>query len=199
MRRPFVIGLTGSIGMGKTTTADMFAAEGVLVWDADAAVHRLYSAGGAAVESIERLHPAAVVDEAVSRPALKKWMAEDRLALARVENVVHPLVAADRGEFLEKSDAPIVILDIPLLFETGAGEDMDMVVVVSAPTDVQRSRVLGRAGMTETQLDAILSKQMPDAEKRARADVVIPTESLAEARAAVHELVLRIRRQLGDA
>ncbi len=199
MRRPFVIGLTGSIGMGKTTTAEMFAAEGVMVWDADAAVHRLYSAGGAAVESIERLHSAAVIDGAVSRPELKKWVADDPSALALIENVVHPLVAADRGEFLEKTDAPIIILDIPLLFETGAGEDMDMVVVVSARTEVQRARVLERPGMTEIQMDAILSKQMPDAEKRARADVVIPTESLAEARAAVHELVVKIRRQLGNA
>ena len=199
MRRPFVIGLTGSIGMGKTTTAEMFAAEGVLVWDADAAVRRLYSAGGAAVESIEKLHSAAVIDGAVSRPALKEWMAEDPSALARIENVVHPFVAADRGVFLEKSQVPIVVLDIPLLFETGASKDMDMVVVVSAAAEVQRARVLKRAGMTESQLAAILSKQIPDAEKRTRADVVIPTESLGEARAAVHELVLKIRRQLADA
>ncbi len=185
--------------MGKTTTADMFAAEGVLVWDADAAVHRLYSVGGAAVESIERLYPAAVIDGAVSRSALKKWIAKDPSALARIENVVHPLVAADRDEFLEKTDAPIIILDIPLLFETGAGEDMDMVVVVSAPTDVQRARVLERAGMTESQLDAVLSKQIPDAEKRVRADVVIATKSLGEARAAVHELIVKIRMQLADA
>ena len=185
--------------MGKTTTADMFAAEGVLVWDADAAVHRLYSAGGAAVESIERLYPAAVIDGAVSRSVLKKWIAKDPSALARIENVVHPLVAADREEFLEKTNAPIIVLDIPLLFETGAGADMYMVVVVSAPTLVQRARVLERAGMTESQLDAVLAKQMPDAEKRVRADVVIATESLGEARAAVHELVVKIRRRLADA
>ena len=194
-----MIGLTGSIGMGKTTTADMFAAEGVLVWDADAAVHRLYSVGGAAVESIARLHPAAVIDGAVSRPALKKWMANDPSALARIENVVHPLVVADRAEFLTSSRAPIVALDIPLLFETGAGEDMDMVVVVSAPTDVRRARVLERPGMTEAQLNVILSKQLPDAEKRVHADVIIPTKSLAEARAAVHDLVLQIKGQLANA
>ena len=177
----------------------MFAAEGVLVWDADAAVHRLYSVGGAAVERIARLHPAAVIDGAVSRPALKKWMANDPSALARIEGVVHPLVVADRAEFVTSSRAPIVALDIPLLFETGAGEDLDTVVVVSAPTDVQRARVLERPGMTEAQLDVILSRQVPDAEKRAHADVIIPTESLAEARAAVHDLVLQIKGQLADA
>lgn len=194
-----MIGLTGSVGMGKTTTAQMFAELGVLVWDADAAVRRLYARGGAAVERIARLCPDAVQDGSVSRAALKRWMAADPSALAQIEAAVHPLVAADRVEFLTNADAPIVVLDIPLLFETGADEEMDIVVVVSAPKDIQRVRVLQRAGMSDAQFDAIVSKQVPDGEKRARADVVISTTSLAEARAAVHDLVHQIREKLGDA
>ena len=199
MARPYVIGLTGSIGMGKTTTAQMFAEFGVQVWDADAAVRRLYARGGAAVRRIARICPAAVQDGSVSRAALKRWMVADPSALAQIEAAVHPLVAADRAEFLAKATALIVVLDIPLLFETGADADMDFVVVVSAPKDIQRARVLQRADMTDAQFDAIVSKQVPDGEKRARADVVISTVSLAEARAAVHDLVLQIREKLSDA
>lgn len=192
----FRLGLTGSIGMGKSTTAGLFRDEGVPVWDADATVHRLYGQGGAAVPAIAALHPAAVAAGAVDRAALKRWIAADASALARIEAAVHPLVAADRAAFIAAHRAePLVVLDIPLLYETGAGAGLDGVVVVSAPAEVQRSRVLARPGMTEAQLAAILARQMPDAQKRARARWVIETTGLAAARAAVQALVAEIRGQ----
>lgn len=192
--RPFRLGLTGSIGMGKSTTAAMFAAAGVPVWDADAAVHRLYAPGGAAVPAIGALHPAAVREGAVDRAALKAWIAAEPGALAKIEAAVHPLVAADREAFLAgAADKPLVVLDIPLLFETGADTRMDATLVVSAPAEVQRARVLARPGMTPAQLDLILSRQMPDAEKRARATWVIETIGLDATRAAVQDLIETIR------
>lgn len=193
MSRPFILGLTGSIGMGKSTTAQMFAAVGCAVWDADAAVHRLYAAGGAAVAPMARLRPEAVRDGAVSRPALKDWIAVDPTALPRIEAVVHPLVAQDRARFLANAQSDIVVLDIPLLFESGAATQMEAVAVVTAPPDVQKARVLARPGMTETQFRTVLGKQMPDAEKRRRADYVIHTESPEAARAAVEAIVAEIR------
>ncbi len=192
----FVIGLTGSIGMGKSTTARMFAEEGVPTWDADAAVHRLYAPGGAAVEPLRALRPQAVQDGTVSREALKQWITEDPGALRQIETVVHPLVAADRARFLAETDAPIVLLDIPLLLETGTEGQMDAVVVVSAPPEVQRERVLARGTMTPAQFETILAKQMPDADKRARADYVIRTTSLEAARLAVQEFLRDIRRRI---
>jgi dephospho-CoA kinase len=198
-RAPFVIGLTGSVGMGKTTTARMFADEGAEVWDADAAVARLYARGGAAVDLIGALHPRAVRDGAVDRTILRQWIAQTEGALGQIEALVHPLVADDRAKFLAATDAAIVVLDIPLLFETGGERAVDLSVVVSAPPDVQRARVLARPGMNEAQLALILSRQMPDAEKRARADVVIPTLTLAGARAAVQELMTNLRKKLQDA
>lgn len=198
-KRTFKIGLTGSIGMGKSTTAGMFADLGVPVWDADAAVHRLYARGGAAVAPIAALRPGAVVDGAVDRAALKRWIDEDRDALSRIEDIVHPLVAADRAAFLERTEADVVLLDIPLLFEAGRQGDMDAVVVVSAPPEVQRARVLERGTMTETQFETILAKQVPDSEKRARADYVIQSTSLEAARAAVQDCLRDIRRKISDA
>jgi dephospho-CoA kinase len=189
-----VLGLTGSVGMGKSTTARLFAEAGCAVWDADDAVHRLYGPGGAAVAPMALLRPQAVVAGAVSRPALKAWIAADPKALHQIEAVVHPLVAADRARFLRDSPSDIVVLDIPLLFETGAEAHCDAVIVVTAPPEVQRQRVLERPGMTEAQFDLILAKQMPDAEKRRRADHVIETTSLAAARAAVQDVLKTLRR-----
>ena len=192
MSRPFLLGLTGSIGMGKSTTAAMFAEEGVPVWDADAAVHRLYAKGGAAVPEIAALCPEAIVNGAVNRTRLKGWIARDPAALSRIEAVVHPLVAADRAAFISQSDAPLVLLDLPLLFETGADAMMDATLVVTVPADIQRARVLARPGMSEAQLETILSRQMPDAEKRARATYVIETRTLDDTRDAVRNLIAKI-------
>lgn len=194
MTPPVVLGLTGSVGMGKSTTARMFAEAGCDVWDADAVVHKLYGRGGAAVAPLRALRSTVVADGAVSRARLKEWLAQSPEALAQIEAIVHPLVAADRTEFLKRARSDIVVLDVPLLFETGANELCDYVVVVSAPPEVQRDRVLDRPGMTEQQFEMILANQMDDAEKRRRADFVIPTTSLVEARAKVQDVLGHLRR-----
>ena len=195
--RPHVIALTGSIGMGKSTTAAMFAEAGVPIWDADAAVARLYAPGGAGGAGIAAIHPRAVrPDGSVDREALREWIASDPAALAALEAAVHPLVAADRQRFLAQAEAPVVLLDIPLLFETGGEAMADTVVVVSAPLAVQRERVLARPGVTPERMEAMLARQVPDAEKRARADHVIETVTLDGARERVSEIVARIREGL---
>ncbi|MCV2882107.1 dephospho-CoA kinase [Actibacterium sp. XHP0104] len=194
MSRPFLLGLTGSIGMGKSTTAAMFAAAGVPVWDADAAVHRLYAPGGAAVAPMRGLYPDAVINGEISRDALKTWIGRDQTALKQIETIIHPLVARDRADFIARNaDHDIVVLDIPLLFETGAAGGMDAVVVVTAPADIQRARVLERGTMTEAQFETILAKQLPDVEKRARADYIIQTTSLEAAQDAVNGVLKSIR------
>jgi dephospho-CoA kinase len=177
--RPFLIGLTGSIGMGKTETAKMFAALGIPVYDSDAAVHRLYEPGGAAVEKIAQAFPGTVQDGRVDRTALSKQLADDEAGFKKLEAIVHPLVGEENRKFLAQAmadGAQMVVQDIPLLFETGGHARMDAVVVVSAPAHVQRKRVLERSGMTPEKLDQILSRQMPDEEKRAKAHFVVETD-----------------------
>lgn len=189
----FRLGLTGSIGMGKSTTARLFAEAGCPVWDADAAVHRLYAPGGAAVAPMAAAFPEAIEDGAVSRAALKRIIAADAGALARIEAIVHPLVAQDRADFLRRAEGEVVVLDIPLLFETGADRQMDAIVCVTVPPEVQRARVLERGAMTEATFETILAKQMPDAEKRARSDYVIVTDTLEHAREQVQAVLKDIR------
>lgn len=170
------LGLTGSIGMGKSTVAAMFADEGVPVFDADAEVHRLQGPGGALVAHIEEAFPDTTTALGVDRTLLAEAVFGDPAELARLEALVHPAVAAARTAFLEaNARAPLVVLDVPLLFEAGGWRHVDRIAVVSAPAEHQRERVLARPGMTAERFESILAKQLPDAEKRARADFVIPT------------------------
>ncbi|PHY19255.1 dephospho-CoA kinase [Caulobacter sp. BP25] len=192
-----VLGLTGSIGMGKSTTASMFEAEGVPVYDSDAAVHALYAAGGAAVPPVEAAFPGVVVDGAIDRARLSAKVVGDPEALAKLEAIVHPLVGAHRIGFFQKAQAEgheIVVLDVPLLFETGGQKSVDKVVVVSAPPEVQRARVLARPEMTPEKFEAILARQLPDADKRARADFIIDTgQGVEHAREQVRDLLTLLR------
>lgn len=192
-----VLGLTGSIGMGKSTTSAMFQAQGVPVYDSDAAVHALYAVGGAAVAPVAAAFPGVVVDGAIDRAKLSAAVVGNSEALAQLEAIVHPLVGAHRIGFFEEAEAKghdIVVLDIPLLYETGGEKKVDKVVVVSAPADVQRQRVLARPGMTPEKFAAILARQTPDAEKRARADFVIDTgQGLDHARQQVRDLLTLLR------
>ena len=196
-RRPLIVGLTGGIGMGKSTVAAMFADLGAPVHDADAAVHRFYGPGGAAVGPIGAAFPGTVRDHAVDRAALSAAVVGQPDAMKRLEQIVHPLVRAEEETFLaraKEAGAPFVVLDIPLLFETGGNARVDETVVVSAPEAVRRARVLARPGMTEEKLDAIIARQMPDSEKRLRATHVIDTgATLGETRAAVERLATRWR------
>jgi dephospho-CoA kinase len=193
----FRLGLTGSIGMGKSTTAAMFAEAGVPVWDADAAVHRLYQPGQPAAIAVKGAFPEAMdPDGGVNRTRLRAMLRQDRSLIDRLNALVHPLVAQDRSRFLtEHSGSPVVLLDIPLLFETGARDQCDAVAVVTAPAKVQRERVLQR-GMSEAEFEMILAHQMPDADKRDRADYIIPTTSLDVARAAVKDILADISRRI---
>jgi dephospho-CoA kinase len=195
----FRLGLTGSIGMGKSTTAALFAAEGVPVWDADATVHRLYAPGGAATKIVATLFPDIMEDGAVSRPKLREKIAKDPALLDRLQAAVHPLVAQDRAAFVQSRTDDIVLLDIPLLYETGADASCDAVVVVTTTPEIQRVRVMARGEMTAAELEMILSRQMPDAEKRIRADYIIETTSPDAARAAVQAICADIRGKLADA
>ena len=188
-----ILGLTGSIGMGKSTTGRMFADEGALVWDADAAVHRLYARGGAAVEPLGEAFPGVIVDGAVDRTRLAGVLGRDEDAFKHLEAIVHPLVAQDRAEDLAAARAEgvrLAVLDIPLLFETGGDQFVDAVVVVTADPEVQAGRVLARPGMTRDRFEAILARQTPDAEKRRRADFLVDTgRGLGAAREQVAQVV----------
>jgi len=188
--RPFILGLTGSIGMGKSAVAAMFAGLDVPVFDADAAVHELQGPGGALVGAIEEAFPGTTGPSGVDRQKLGPLVLGQPEQLARLEAIVHPAVAAMRTGFLAAhADKPLVVFDIPLLYEKGGWQTVDAVVVVSAPAEVQRERVLARPGMTPEKFEAILKLQVPDADKRARADFVIDTgTSLAETRHAVQRL-----------
>lgn len=193
--KPFVIGLTGSIAMGKSQTAALFAEEGVPVFDSDAAIETLYGKGGAAVEKIAAAFPAAIRDGTVDRTALSILVARDPAVLKMLEDLVHPLVAAQRQAFLAKNaNAPIVLLDIPLLFETGADKDMDALVVASAPAEVQRARALNRPGMTAEKFESLLARQLPDVDKRAKAHFVVVTDQDVEhARRQVQMILVTIQ------
>lgn len=194
---PLVVGLTGSIGMGKTETARMFARLGIPVHDADAAVHSLYETDARAISAVGKLFPDCLRDGAIDRACLSQRVRGDEVALARLEEIIHPLVAGDQREFIESArrrGADIVVLDIPLLFETGGHEQMDAVVVVSAPPGIQRERVLARPGMDEEALTRVLARQMPDVDKRARAHFVVETgEGLDRAFAQVRSIVAALR------
>ncbi len=171
-----VLGLTGSIGMGKSTTANLFAEAGVPVYDADAAVHRLYE--GEAVPAIEAAFPGTTVNGRVDRARLSERVVHDPASMKRLENIVHPMLRAHHQKFLddaERSGAPVAVVDIPLLFETGGEKRVDAVVVVTTSPEIQRQRILARENMTPEKLDAILSRQMPDSDKRQRADFVVDT------------------------
>lgn len=191
------IGLTGSIGMGKSTTAAMFRDAGIPVYDADQAVHDLYDVGGAAVGPVGEAFPGVVKDGRIDREELRQQVLGKPEALKRLNAIVHPLVGQDRGKFfkyVEEIDADMVVLDIPLLFETGGHMNVDAVVVVSAPPEMQRERVLARPGMTPERLDAILTQQMADAEKRARAHYVVDTgRGLEAAREQVTAIIADLR------
>ncbi len=196
------VGLTGSIGMGKSTVAAMFADEGASVWDADAAVRRLYAPGNSGHAAIAARFPPAVTSKGVDREQLSAIVLNDAAALADLEALIHPLVAEDRAAFLDdaaRAGADIVVLDIPLLFEKGSEKFFDAVVVVSAPASVQKARVLARPGMTEKKFRSILMKQTPDAEKRRRADYVIDTGvTLDETRAQVRAVMEALREQIAS-
>jgi dephospho-CoA kinase len=194
-----IIGLTGSIGMGKSTVAAMFAEEGAPCFDSDAAVHALYASGGRAVAAVEAAFPGVTKDGAIDRVALSARVVGDAKAIKQLETIVHPLVRQAQAEFLRASrdmGARYVVLDIPLLFESGGVNLVDKVVVVSAPADLQRARVLARPEMSEEKFEAILARQMPDAEKRARADFVIDTSgSFDDTRAQVRAVLDALREQ----
>ena len=186
----FLLGLTGSIGMGKSTTADMFREAGVPVWDADATVAKLYGKGGAAVAPLSALNRGLIQNDAVDRVALKNWVKTDPNALNRLELLIHPLVAADRAEFIdEHAEQSLIVCDIPLLYETGADQWLDAVLVVTTDAETQKARVMARAGMDPQLFDQIFARQMPSSEKIARADYVIETNSFEGARKAVHDLI----------
>lgn len=189
----FLLGLTGSIGMGKSTTAKLFVEEGCALWDADAAVHRLYGENGEAVAPIRDVFPEAIVKNSVSRDKLKEIILNDATALKKIEAIVHPLVGQDRAAFIAQARVDIVVLDIPLIYETGGQDKVDAVACVIIDAETQKHRVMERGTMTSEQFEVIRSKQLPAEEKAARADYVITTDTVEHARQQVQKVVKDIR------
>jgi dephospho-CoA kinase len=206
-RRPYIVGLTGSIGMGKTETAKLFARVGVPVFDSDAVVRELYGAGGAAVEPLSRAFPGSARNGEIDRTLLSRELASDPAAFEHLESIVHPLVRKAREEFIvvaTQRGEPVVVLDIPLLFETGAEASVDAVVVVSAPAELQEKRVLARPEMTREKLTMLQARQLPDNQKRAKADFVIETDkglaqAFCEVRRVAGKLLQLARKRQSDA
>ena len=198
MKKPstIVLGLTGSIGMGKTTTAKMFAKYGIPVWEADTSVHKLYSKEGEVVELFKEKFPSSIVNNEVSRAELKKLINDDARNLKTIETLIHPLVSNDRKRFVKaaaKKNIPLIVLDIPLLFEKGHEKSVDYIAVVSVTKETQRKRVLTRNTMTPEMVDKILGIQMSDAKKRQKADFVIITETLEQAEIKVLEIINKLK------
>lgn len=196
MKKPFVLGLTGSIGMGKSTTARMFADAGIPVWDADETVHQLYNGDTPAVHQIMQFLPEAVRDFKVDRNVLKQAIAADKTVLSKLESIVQPLISQSRSDFIQNASSDIVIIDHPLLLESKSDAYCDAILVVTVDEKTQRKRVLERGTMDEQTLDIILAKQMPDAEKRAYADYIIETTTLDAARAQVQTVINTIKDKL---
>jgi len=198
-----LIGLTGSIGMGKSTVGKMFESLDIPVYNVDAEIHKLYEVGGAAVEPVGAVFPSAIIEGRIDRPTLSKLVVGNDEAIQKLEQIVHPLVGAHRATFLSEVEAAgqkMVILDIPLIFETGAQDNFDKILVVSAPADIQKSRVLARPDMTEEKFAAIVARQLPDAEKRRRADYVIDTDcSEAETLQQVKDIIQHLNEEFGHA
>jgi|TARA_B110000093_G_scaffold82249_1_gene89155 dephospho-CoA kinase len=202
LKQTVLLGLTGSIGMGKSTTAAMFLKRGIPVWDADSTVHKLYAKNGAAVKFFNQEIPSAVSNGEVSRVALKKLIKEDINNLKKIEQIVHPLVAKDRLTFIENSkkyNAPLIVLDIPLLFETGFYKLVDYIAVVTVDYTTQKQRVLDRESMTEEMFTQILDKQVSNEEKKRKADFIIPTETIEAAESKVQEIIFQLERQVRNA
>jgi dephospho-CoA kinase len=202
LNQTVLLGLTGSIGMGKSTTAAMFLKQGIPVWDADSTVHKLYAKNGAAVKFFNQEIPSAVSNGEVSRVALKKLIKEDINNLKKIEQIVHPLVAKDRLTFIENSkkyNAPLIVLDIPLLFETGFYKLVDYIAVVTVDYTTQKQRVLDRESMTEEMFTQILDKQVSNEEKKRKADFIIPTETIEAAESKVQEIIFQLERQVRNA
>ena len=195
----FKLGLTGSIGMGKSTTAAMFAELGCEIWDADAAVHRLYSSGGAAVAPMQAQFPQVVEDNTVSRAKLRILIANDPSALKSIEQIVHPLLGQDRSDFVKNAKSDILVYDIPLLFETGGDARMDAVACVWTAPEIQEQRVMERGTMSAEQFEVIRAKQLPADEKRDRADYVIVTDTIEHARTQVQNVLKSIRQRMSNA
>ncbi len=202
LKQTVLLGLTGSIGMGKSTTAAMFLKRGIPVWDADSTVHKLYAKNGAAVKFFNQEIPSAVSNGEVIDICLKKLIKEDINNLKKIEQIVHPLVAKDRLTFIENSkkyNAPLIVLDIPLLFETGFYKLVDYIAVVTVDYTTQKQRVLDRESMTEEMFTQILDKQVSNEEKKRKADFIIPTETIEAAESKVQEIIFQLERQVRNA